>query len=177
MAAPDLGQRPPRRQAGGDRDREEVEHIGELGLHRTGTGACAPADPYVGRQEARGRGGDEQRDARPAGRGGQQRRRAGETGQRGADLHGHDVVHRHVEPRGGDALPQPARRPRAEATPEPHQQPNRDTPAPPPRSSQPEQQVDQGRRGERAGGAGEKDGARHRPRTTDAVIGRRPPTR
>ena len=34
MAAPDLGQRPSRRQPGGDRDPQQVEHVGQLGLDR-----------------------------------------------------------------------------------------------------------------------------------------------
>ena len=47
MAAPDLGERAPRRQPGRDRDAQQVEHVGQLGLDRGAARAGAAAQPQV----------------------------------------------------------------------------------------------------------------------------------
>ena len=52
VAAPDLGERARRRQAGGDGDAQQVEHVRQLALDRAAAAAGAPAEPDVGREEA-----------------------------------------------------------------------------------------------------------------------------
>ena len=66
VAPADLLQRPPRREAGGDRDPQQVQHVGQLGLHQLPARAGAPAQRVLGgevaadgsgEQRSRGRGG------------------------------------------------------------------------------------------------------------------------
>ena len=82
VAPADLGQRACRGQARRDGDAQQVEHVGELGLHRAAAAAGAAAEPHVGREEAGGGRGREQHDAGPAGRRGEQDQRAGQAGER-----------------------------------------------------------------------------------------------
>ena len=48
VAAADLGERAPRREPGGDRDAQQVEHVGQLGLDRAAPRARAPAQRVSG---------------------------------------------------------------------------------------------------------------------------------
>ena len=75
MAAADLGERAPRPEPRADRHAQQVEHVGLLGLDHACPGACAGAQPEVGREEAGERRAGEQREAEPAGRERQQRQR------------------------------------------------------------------------------------------------------
>ena len=53
VPAADLGQRASRREPGRDRDPEQVQHVGQLGLHRACARAGAPAQGVLGREIAR----------------------------------------------------------------------------------------------------------------------------
>ena len=97
MAPPHLGQRPRRRQAGLDRDAQQVGHVGELVGHPLAAPARTPTEPQV-RREERGHGRDRERPARRGARAVPQR--AGSASEqpdrRRAALDRHDVG-------GGDA--------------------------------------------------------------------------
>src|SRR3954468_19174795 len=102
MAAADLGERASRREARGDGDAEEIEHVGQLGVDRPAPLFGPSSEPELRRQEP-GRGSEEQdRGPEPAGCGGDERERDQAAHERQARLRGDDIGHRHVESGGGD---------------------------------------------------------------------------
>ena len=111
VAAPDLGERTPRREPGGDRDPQQVEHVRQLGLDRRGAAAArAPAQrgPRGRRSRPPARRGRARSPSRPGG--GVSSGSAASAASSGeAGLQGDDLRDRPVESGGGDAGRQPAR--------------------------------------------------------------------
>jgi len=119
MTAADLGQRAPRGEPGRDRDAQQVEHVGDLGLDRAPACTGAPAQVQIGREEA-GRGrGEQQREPEPAGRirGEDGARR--EPGRRRAGLDRHHVAGGNVEAGSPDPRLQRSRGPQTRAAAQP----------------------------------------------------------
>ncbi len=67
MTPSDLGERSSRREARGDRDPQQVEHVRQLGLHHACSRARAAAKRVLGGEEAGDRGREEERRAETAG--------------------------------------------------------------------------------------------------------------
>ena len=82
VAAADLGQRAREGEPGLDRDAQQVQHVGELGLHPRAAPARAPAQPGVGREEAGAGAASSERRPEPPGRGGRERERHGGRARR-----------------------------------------------------------------------------------------------
>ena len=59
VAAADLGERAPRREPGGDRDPQQVEHVGQLGLDRLLAPRGAVPERDLGREVAGGGSGEQ----------------------------------------------------------------------------------------------------------------------
>ena len=103
VAAADLGERAPRREPGRDRDPQQVEHVGQLGLDRACARAGAPAQRVLGREVAGDGRGEQQREAEPAGR---RRSRAAATTSVGEQREARPAARRSPPPGG----PAPRRR-------------------------------------------------------------------
>ena len=162
VAATHLAERPAHGQSRCDRDAQEVEQIGQLGLHPPTAGRGAPAKQRVGGEEPGKREGGHGDQRQPPGkRRGQ--RRAGEQGDDGgAALHGGDVGHVEAEgtARSVDAGRQvPGRQRRPEPSAEPGERGHRSgaprAPDAPPRCGE-GGQLDQSRRRAAAGQRSEK---------------------
>jgi hypothetical protein len=87
VAPADLGQCAPRREAGAERDPQQVEHVGLLGLDGARSRAGTGPQPEVGSEEAGERGRGDERGAEPAGRDRRQRERREHDGARHGDAH------------------------------------------------------------------------------------------
>src|SRR3954469_4477948 len=166
MAAADLGERAPRREAGGDRDAQEIEHVGQVGVDLLAPRRGAPSEAELRGQEP-GRGSEEQdRGPQPPRRGGHERERDQAAHERQARLRGDDIGHRHVEAGGGDPGVQAPGRIDAEPRAEPGDQ-RGDDPPPATRAAEGEQLGDRHRRA-RAGEAGGEGRGGHRVTARDS---------